>query len=331
MIILEHNQLKFSFPEVHEDARCKIEFQRTLRIPDDNREYPLPPGFGRFPLHHVDDYKTKLPESWIKHGGIFFPMFQAEAMWINFHGDYPCAVKIATGKIDAISGAKWDGTINSNAEEQDYVVIPEQPWLDGYCVDKGRIRQFVAMPLGEGFTAEEQLTGEAENGGVQIMVFPMKRERYIEYKKVWSQELEMCFCEQISANYSFMDMGLAPGGLMRQEIYDDPYGYDAWDFENSSRCFVHITNSASYKAITGYAPPGEPVTPTQYQKAGLPWFYYYASDLKVLEGAPNLAGLDSVAAKMIKEKKGPLGKNDPVDVRHVLAVGRGDMVREGDF
>ncbi len=28
------------------------------------------------------------------------------------------------------------------------------------------IRQFVAMPLGEGYTAEEQLTGEAQHGGL---------------------------------------------------------------------------------------------------------------------------------------------------------------------
>ena len=30
------------------------------------------------------------------------------------------------------------------------------------------------MPLGEGDTAEEQITGEVEHGGIQIMVYPMK-------------------------------------------------------------------------------------------------------------------------------------------------------------
>ena len=25
------------------------------------------------------------------------------------------------------------------------------------------------------------------------------------------------------------EMGLAPGGLMRQEIYEDEYGFSAWD------------------------------------------------------------------------------------------------------
>ena len=42
------------------------------------------------------------------------------------------------------------------------------------------IRQFVAMPQGQGFTAEEQITGTAEHGGLQIIVYPMKREYYEE-------------------------------------------------------------------------------------------------------------------------------------------------------
>ena len=59
-------------------------------------------------------------------------------------------------------------------------MLPKQPWLDGYCVEKGVIRQFVAMPLGEGYTVEEQLTGAAQHGGLQIVAYPMKRERYEE-------------------------------------------------------------------------------------------------------------------------------------------------------
>ncbi len=62
MIELIDDELLFRFPEVHEDAELWIEFQRTLRIPDDNREYPLPPGLGQFPLLHVDDYADQAPE-----------------------------------------------------------------------------------------------------------------------------------------------------------------------------------------------------------------------------------------------------------------------------
>jgi hypothetical protein len=32
------------------------------------------------------------------------------------------------------------------------------------------------MPLGSGYSAEEQITGEAEHGGIQIVVYPMKQE-----------------------------------------------------------------------------------------------------------------------------------------------------------
>ena len=52
MIALEGDALIFRFPEVHDDARTSIEFERTLRIPDDGKHYPLPPGLGAFPLRH---------------------------------------------------------------------------------------------------------------------------------------------------------------------------------------------------------------------------------------------------------------------------------------
>ena len=77
---------------------------------------------------------------------------------------------------------------------------PEQPWLDGFCVDKGVIRQFVAMPLGGGYTAEEQVTGKTEYGGLQILVHPMRRDvferRFPERPKVvYARESEdhVCF------------------------------------------------------------------------------------------------------------------------------------------
>nr|HQH71177.1 hypothetical protein [bacterium] len=164
MITLEMDRLVFRFPEVHPEAECRVEFQRTLRIPDDGKDYYLPPGLGRFPLRHLDDFASQLPPAWQARGGVIMPMYQSEAMWINFSGDYPFAIKIAAGKINAVSGEEWKNGINR--DPQDYVVIPGQPWLDGFCVEKGLIRQFVAMPLGEGYTAEEQITGEGRHGGV---------------------------------------------------------------------------------------------------------------------------------------------------------------------
>ena len=140
MIVLENDRLEFRFPEVHAEARCSIAFQRTLRIPDDGRDYPLPPGLGAFPLRHLDDFGERLPGSWRERGGVIAPMHQAEAMWIAFDSDYPFAVKVATGKSCAITGDPWVDRLNR--DPQDYAVLPEQPWLDGYCVEKGVVRQF---------------------------------------------------------------------------------------------------------------------------------------------------------------------------------------------
>jgi len=177
MPILKHNRLIFRFPQIEEKARFSIDFQRTLRIPDSAETYPLPPGFGSFPVRHVEDHTNKLPAQTTSRGGAFLPMWQAEAMWLNFsnHGpgwdlDFPVAIKVAAGKINAVTGEAWRTGLHR--DPQDYMVSPEQRWLDGFAIEKGVIRQFVAMPLGDGYSVEEQVTGAAEWGGLQISVAP---------------------------------------------------------------------------------------------------------------------------------------------------------------
>jgi len=324
MIELKRDQMIFRFPEVHRDAECRISFQRTLRIPDDNRAYSLPPGLGTFPLNLVDDYADSVPAGWNAHGGVFLPMYQAEAMWLNFSGSYPMAVKVAAGKINAVTGEGWENELSE--QPQDYVVIPDQPWLDGFSVMKGMIRQFVAMPLGEGYTAEEQLTGEAEHGGLQIVVYPIKPSYYEREE----EQLHFVTYGPPRAEMELGEMGLAPGGLMRQEIYEDDYGLEAWETSVRSRCYVHIVNSVQFYSVTGVHPPSMPPTAVEYTKAGLPWFDYYGGDLKALEGAQKLAELDSVAVKKLKKGEGVLADNETLVPKVVKRLGKG-KVREGEF
>ena len=326
MITLDDDQLVFRFPDVHPDATCRIAFQRTLRIPDDNRDHPLPPGLGHFPLRHVDDHADRVPETWREHGGVFLPMHQAEATWIWFDGAYPMAVKVATGKIDALTGDRWTNALSG--DPQDYLVVPDQPWLDGFCVRKGLIRQFVAMRLGEGYTAEEQLTGEARHGGLQIAVCPMKRSAYDALQQ--RRALEDTPDGPVRCMEPAMGgMGFAPGGLMRQEVYEDPHGLDAWEQSARSRCFVHVLNSVQFLHVTGAEPPHRPPTAAEYSEAGLPWFEYYADDQRALEGARKLAGLDSVAAQ--SWKKGVRPENEPAFPKVVKTLTPGASVREGRF
>ena len=214
MVELKNKTLRFSFPEVHKDAVLEISLKRTLRVPDDDRLNLLPPGFDSFALEHVADHARLVPPSWREHGGVMLPMYASEAMWIRFRSpkDYPFAVKVASGKCCALTGETWINGLTQgdrlNEGEitnlQNYLIVPQQPWLDGFNTGNGEVRQFVAEPLGEGITVEEQLTGEAENGGLQIQVYPLKRvlwleileerrreeERRLEELRRWEEERE---------------------------------------------------------------------------------------------------------------------------------------------
>ena len=53
MIYLDKDSLEIRFPEVHENAGIRIDFQRTLRLPDNGESHHLPPGLGRFPIRHI--------------------------------------------------------------------------------------------------------------------------------------------------------------------------------------------------------------------------------------------------------------------------------------
>jgi hypothetical protein len=314
MITLEKDHLFFRFPEVHEKALCAVHFQRTLRLPDDGRTYPLPAGLGNFPLRHTDDFPN-LPEAFRKRGGVVMPMWQAEAMWISFGywTDYPCTVKIAAGKINAVSGENWrDGL---HRDPQDYVVATRQPWLDGFAVERGTIRQFVAAPLGKGITAEEQLTGAAEHGGVQIVVHPMKADAYEELVASPRRRRAVLMYSDLMAlsmPCAAAPMGLAAGGRMKQEIYEDSYPFDAWDLSASARCFVTLINAESWPSVTGEPTPTEPINAGTYQKHGIPWFDFYRADAKAVAGSSRLAGLKTIVDAAKFGLTGKAWKDEPV-------------------
>ncbi len=340
MLELKQGELVFTFPEIHPDAKLTVSLHRTLRIPDDGQTYPLPPSFGTFPLKHVDDYSATIPERWKQHGGLMFPMYQSEALWIQFsskylsdhNSKYPFAVKIATGKINAITGTAWNTDLSNRP--QDYLVAPEQPWLDGYCVKKGLVRQFVAMPLGSGYSAEEQLTGKSEIGGLQIIVYPMKNsaflKRFPERRPFGTDMGDMLFQSAPSTCESKPDMGIAPGGRMKQEIYEDPYDFDDWDLNVSNRCFIHSTNSLVWRGITGEEPPTVPPTSKEYQLQGLPWFDYYGEQALPVKGSGILNSMKSIFTLGGKKGGNPLPENESVKVDSVVKISK-DQIREGDF
>jgi hypothetical protein len=335
MITLERDNLVFRFPDLHQDAICGIALHRTLRIPDDGKEYPLPTGLGNFPLRHIDDYKHRLSERQLRRGGVIMPMHQAEAMWISFNSRmrYPFAVKIGTGKVNAVTGKSWSNSLNS--DPQDYLIVPEQPWLDGYHVEENSIRQFVAMPLGEGYSVEEQLTGAAEHGGIQIAVMPMKADYY---KKLITSRPNAVYSYSLGgmesrAMNTCEEMGLSAGGLMRQEIYDDIYGLDAWDQQAASKCFVTIANSNQWMKVTGETPPTVPPSAADYSRSGFPWFDYYDSDAKAIAAGKEFKTVKTVSEIGMKLGAEPLPENESILELNQIVIRRtkedkGGAVRE---
>lgn len=419
MLELTHNKLIFAFPEVHPDAVLEVILHRTFRIPDDGKKYPLPPSLGPFPVRHVDDFKDKVPQKWVGRGGVMVPLYQSEAMWLGFtprlshvHGaHYPFAIKVATGKVSSVTGKKW----SKKLRDGDYMVAPEQKWLDGYVVEDGTIRQFVAAPLGLGVTVEEQVTGKAEFGGIQIEVVPMDPERFAKrfpklpspspsrgimrgvpcsthgkfgyappgvytqtltkskpiadgaqnyscneiqvlteaearakrpemYKNLESNTSGRLECdmsrgveteiseESFSAELSEvnLDMGLAAGGQMVQQVLKDPYGIADWSTTVKSRCYVHMCNSVGWQHLTGQTPPHPPLTAAQYESRGYRWFHYYEDGAASHSGTTTLKGVQSVAAFQ-KDKKIPiLPENQSTTAKNIVVIkGQQGKVRDG--
>jgi hypothetical protein len=292
-------------------ARFSVSFQRTLRIPDDGRVYPLPPGLEAFPIRRVQDYSDRVPARWREHGGVFIPMYQREALWLGFDGALwkPNAVKIGVGKINAVSGGPWD--VQLHGEPQDYLVCPDQPWLDGINAGSGVIRQFIAMPLGLGYTVEAQVTGAEEFGGIQILVYEPRPGRFPDRPPPARQPGPRVLAT--AAPKGAGEMGLGAGGQMKQKIYPDPSGIDTWDPENSGEIFVHILNSEQYREVTGRKPPPTPVNARTYTEHGFPWFDLYDESRGDLSAPDRLAKIKSVQ-DLEAERGAPAAEETSVDV-----------------
>jgi len=323
-VALEGNRIKFG-------DNFSVTFERTLRIPDDGNTYPLPPGLGAFPICKVSDYSTKVPAEWNRHGGVFIPLYQREALWLDFDAaDWrPNAIKIAAGKINAVTGASWNQSIS--ADEQDYLVCPPQEWIDGFKTGAGIVRQFVAVPLGQGYSVAEQLTGSDEFGGLQIIVFDPKagffpeREPEMALRSIpdYDGPLKSVLTEE---------MGLAAGGKIKQKIYPDPHGAETWDETTFGRLYVHIVNSTTFTAITGLAAPSTPVSAETYTKYGLPWFDLYDEHLTDLPVREELYTVKPVG--LMDKIKGVISHEEPLSIKETqIKKVRTDSnkIKDGDW
>ncbi|MFP3989859.1 hypothetical protein U9R90_20770 [Streptomyces sp. E11-3] len=299
---------------------ARVQFVRTLRLPEKGT-HALPPGLGNFPLRRVEDYADTVPPEWRERGGVMLPVYLREAMWLSFLGtSEPAALQVGVGKVCAVSGKPWSSRLSRTP--QNYLVLPRQPWLDGINSGKGKVRQFVAVPLGLGATVEGQVTGEETWGGLQLQSFPLTDEA----RERWREEQRRAAQRTPAPGGTFgggvalaaaagpppapaaaprgrpgaprpraaAAMGLGAGGAMRQEVYRDDRPASDWAIEPAGRVFVHLVTPPDWRRITGEAPPPSPVDRAAYTRAGLPWFDYYDADAEDLAPTDTLEGVRPV-------------------------------------
>ena len=151
------DRLRFSFPDVHPSATAGHRLPADVPHPRRRQDVPAAARLRRIPAAPRGRPRRPRPADWLDRGGVMLPMYQsrgpvAAASTAHYDPDarasYPFAIKVAAGKIDAVTGQGLGGrparaTAGLHGR-------PGQPWLDGFCVEKGMIRQFVAMPLGAG-------------------------------------------------------------------------------------------------------------------------------------------------------------------------------------
>lgn len=172
--------------DVLSPAHACIRFKRTIRVPDDGTIRGQPVDLGSFPILKTEDFEATLPKAMLAKGGLLMPMLQREAMFISFETMKPLrpaisklpspvmeensfALRILTGGVNTISGVACGA---ARTQQQDYLIVPLQRRLDGYVAKEGdAMRQFVAMPLGSGYSVESQVTG-VELGGLQLECVP---------------------------------------------------------------------------------------------------------------------------------------------------------------
>ena len=289
---VESDAILVADPRLRSVPPTVVRFMRTLRIPDDGTEWPLPPGLGRFPLRTVASLGDGAPEAMRERGGLVLPMHQAEAMWISFEAPRwrPMAVKVGTGMVNAVDASALDAKFLP--DRADYLVTPPQPWLDGFKTGEGTISQFVAMSLGEGVTVEEQLTDGVHVGGLQLLVAGPRPGRFpTKPPRLEPRHAFRCCAMSVAES---APMGLAAGGTMTQNVYPDPHGAGAWDAERSARIWVHLVPAVLWHALTGEPAPSTPVSREAYDRYRLPWFAIYDEPLGDVPVAKVWAGVKTV-------------------------------------
>lgn len=129
-----------------------VSIRHTTKVDINDKVHRLPPDHGPFKEYKVADYIC--PPEW-SNDGYFIPVEEGQPLWIDFRGNGVCACILSVQRFNPISNEPanlQDGL--KKDPRQNYLVLPNQPWVDGYTKD-GKVYQFVVTKAGEGLAVNE--------------------------------------------------------------------------------------------------------------------------------------------------------------------------------
>ncbi|MGB9624263.1 MAG: hypothetical protein ACPMAQ_05315, partial [Phycisphaerae bacterium] len=237
----------------------------------------VPPGLDVYPLFMVRDYAERVPPSWRDRGGAFIPIFAREALWISFSGRWwkPNAVRVGVDGVNAVTGRPLADELAR--DPQDYIVVPDQPWLEAYRASDGSVRQF-ATELPSDAPAASPSAGGDHSILIELAVFEPAPGRFADTPPKQRFYPEDASCAPVQAGNP-CEIAVGPNGKMAQRLCPDTYGVDAWDPATTAKFCVRLVSPRAFREITGAEPPPSPISADDYTAFGLPWLKAYADGM----------------------------------------------------
>lgn len=253
-----------------------IKFEHPRRPPDDAKFYVFSPGLEELPLRPATDFPDTLPASWLKQTDFLMPMNASDPFLIRFISNYPFAVKLAAGNLDAVTGGPQLAGLQK--EPRNYLVVSGESTVKGV-----QERSFV-LPLDAGCEVNEQFFPDQKIGRIHLQICPLRVESYFgeevahsipptlrEYFAwfVYGPSLRARWAEIKRMDEKQRSEPLTDefGAIVLNRKYEDELDWRYirelgdlrevadWDQARSKRCCVHVCNSSVWRRITSTNPP----------------------------------------------------------------------------
>ena len=256
--------------------KLTVNFQQRPGPPNDAKLYVFSAGLVDVPLCPAANFPDKLPASWLAETDFLALMNASEPFLIGFTANYPFAVKLAVGSLDAVTGES--ALVSLQKEPPNYLVVSGESTVDGI-----KQRSFV-LPLEAGCATNEQFFAGQKIGVIDVQMWPLCVESYFSEEVahsipptlreffawfVYGPSIEAKWTEIDRRDEKSRDDPLTDEteAIVLNTKYEDELDWRYirelgdlrevadWDQTRSNRCCVHVCNPSVWQQITGTSPP----------------------------------------------------------------------------